>query len=127
VASGLQTELKWKCQTRFLVAREFEKSSGKGRHIMAKPDVTLQPSKGVVTQAAADIFAAYIAAGHVNGQSDEWIKRAIREAIIIARTVDTTVQSDEELPATGEDNLRESSIDAELPSDPADDELLAPE
>jgi hypothetical protein len=83
---------------------------------MSKPDVTLQPSKGVITQAAAQIYAAYIAAGRLQDDAtDPWIKRSIREAITIARTVDASVQSDEELPADGEQTLRESSVESRLP------------
>jgi hypothetical protein len=67
---------------------------------MTKPDVTLQPSKGVVTQAAAQIFAAYVSCGRVkDDDTDEWIKRAIREVVTIARTVDASFRSDEEMPA----------------------------
>ena len=68
---------------------------------MTKPDVTLQPSKGIITQAAATIYAAFVAAGRVpDDQADAWIKRSIRDAISIARTVDVSVQSDAELPAS---------------------------
>jgi hypothetical protein len=68
---------------------------------MTKPDVTLQPTKGIITAAAAQIYAAYISAGLIGeGEVEDWIKRAIREAIAIARTIDASVQSDNELPAT---------------------------
>ena len=84
---------------------------------MSKPDVTLQPSKGIITQAAAQIYAAYITADRLqNDDADQWIKRSIREAIMIARTVDASVQSDEELPDHGEQPLRESSMEAERPT-----------
>jgi hypothetical protein len=66
---------------------------------MTKPDVTLQPSKGVVTQAAAQVFAAYVSSGRVKDEeTDEWIKRAIREVVTIARTVDASFRSDQEMP-----------------------------
>jgi hypothetical protein len=66
---------------------------------MTKPDVTLQPSKGVVTQAAAQVLAAYIASGRVkDDETEQWIKRAIREVATIARTVDASFRSDEEMP-----------------------------
>lgn len=92
---------------------------------MTKPDITLQPSKGVVTQAAAQIYAAYIAAGRVQDDNgDEWLKRSIRDAVTIARTVDASVQSDEELPDQGEQPLRESSVESELPADPSEGELF---
>jgi hypothetical protein len=82
---------------------------------MVKPDVTLQPSKGIVAQAAAQIYAAYIAAGHVKAdeEAEALLKRAIREAITIARTVDTAVQSDKELPEEGDTTLRHSSLETE--------------
>ena len=84
---------------------------------MSKPDVTLQPSKGIITQAAAQIYAAYVTAGRLqNDDADQWIKRSIREAITIARVVDASVQSDEELPDQGEQPLRESSMEAERPT-----------
>jgi hypothetical protein len=83
---------------------------------MSKPDVTLQPSKGILTQAAAQIYAAYITAGRTqDNDADQWIKRSIREAITIARTVDVSVQSDEELPEQGEPPPRESSLETDLP------------
>ena len=92
---------------------------------MTKPDVTLQPSKGVITQAAAQIYAAYVTAGRVqDDKGDQWIKQAIRDAIAIARTVDASVQSDEELPDQGEQPLRESSMESELPADPGEGTLF---
>jgi hypothetical protein len=73
---------------------------------MTKPDVTLRPSKGVLTSAAAQIYAAYIAAGQVEDDKvDDWIKRSIRESIAIARTIDASVQSDDELPATEAESI----------------------
>lgn len=67
---------------------------------MAKPNLTLQPSKGVVVQAAAQVYAAYVAAGRVNdADTDDWIKRAIREVYTIARAVDSSFYSDNEMPA----------------------------
>lgn len=88
---------------------------------MAKPDVTLQPSKGIITQAAANIYAAYVIAGQVSKSADKkevdtWINRSIREAIHIARTVDASVHSDRELPDDGESTLRESSIETRMPA-----------
>ncbi len=80
-----------------------------GETQMPRPNVTLQPSKRTVTMAAAQIYSAYIAAGWVQKEEgiDGWIDRAIREAIAIARNVDATVQSDEELPDEGRPRLRE--------------------
>lgn len=92
---------------------------------MSKPDVTLQPSKGVVTQAAAQIYSAYIVAGRVQGDDgDQWLKQSIREAITIARTVDASVQSDEELPDQGEQPLGEFSTGAEIPAGPNEGKLF---
>lgn len=65
---------------------------------MSKPDITLHPSKGVISEAAARIYAAYIAAGLVKDkETHAWIKRSIREAIIIAKTVNASVESHDEL------------------------------
>jgi hypothetical protein len=92
---------------------------------MTKPDVTLQPSKGVITQAAAQIYAAHIAAGRVQDDNgDQWLKRSIRDAITIARTVDASVQSDEELPDQGEQSLGEFSTGAQLPAESGERKLF---
>ena len=67
---------------------------------MTKPNLTLQPSKGVVTQAAAQVYSAYVAAGRVNDEdADDWMKRAIREVYAIARAVDSSFYSDNEMPS----------------------------
>ena len=61
---------------------------------MSKPDITLQPSKGIILEAAARIYAGYIAAGLVkDGEVKSWIKRSIQEAIVIAKTVDASIDS----------------------------------
>ncbi len=61
---------------------------------MSKPDITLQPSKGIILEAAARIYAGYIAAGLVKDEEVKpWIQRSIREAIVIARTVDASIDS----------------------------------
>jgi hypothetical protein len=63
-----------------------------------KPYLSLQPSEGIVVQVAGQIYAAYISSGRVtDGDEDRWMKRSIREAIQIAKTVDEVVQSDDEL------------------------------
>ena len=64
--------------------------------------IKLQHSESVVVHAASRIYAAYIAAGKVseNGE-DEWMKRAIREAVKIAVATDSAVVSDDELDSTG--------------------------
>jgi len=67
---------------------------------MTKPNLTLQPSKGVVTQAAAQVYAAYVAVGRVKDEDvDDWMKRAIREVYAIARAVDSSFYSDNEMPS----------------------------
>jgi hypothetical protein len=77
---------------------------------MARPNVTLQPSKRVVTLAAAQIYAAYVAAGCVPKEEDTevWMNRAVREAIALAQKVDVSVQSDEELPDEAKPRLRDT-------------------
>ena len=58
----------------------------------------LQHSESVVVQAAAQIYAAYIAAGRVaDGQEASWMERSIREAIRIAKAADAAIVSDEEI------------------------------
>jgi hypothetical protein len=65
---------------------------------MAKIKLSLQPSEAVVAQSAAHIYAAYIAAGRVTeGQEQQWMDRAIREAVQIARLTDDAIQSDNEM------------------------------
>ena len=65
---------------------------------MAKRYLALQPSEGVIVKAAAQIYAAYVTAGRAEeGNESEWIERSIREAIQIARTVDSSVQADAEV------------------------------
>lgn len=65
---------------------------------MTKPKLSLQSSEGIVVQSAAQIYAAYIAAGRVTeGREREWIQRSIREAFLIAQMTDEAIESDSEL------------------------------
>ena len=65
---------------------------------MPKISLSLQPSEAVVVRAAAMIYAAYITAGKVpGGQEEEWMGRAVKEAIWIARTADDEIVSDGEM------------------------------
>ena len=65
---------------------------------MAKHTLTLQPTEAVIFTASANIYAAYIAAGQVpQGQEQEWIERSIRDALLIAKRIDDSIQSDEEM------------------------------
>jgi len=81
---------------------------------MPRLNVTLQPSKRTVTEAAARIYAAYVAAGWIQKEESakSWMERSIQEAIHIARTVDATVQSDDELPDEARMRLRDVPEDA---------------
>ena len=64
--------------------------------------IKLQHSEAVGVHAASRIYAAYIAAGKVSDNSeDEWMKRAIREAVKIAIATDSAVVSDDEVDSTG--------------------------
>lgn len=68
---------------------------------MAKPDITLEPSKGVISQMAARIYAAYITRGAVReGEEADWMQRSIREAVRIAKTVDASIESENESNAS---------------------------
>jgi hypothetical protein len=65
---------------------------------VTKININLQPSEAVVTRCASAIYAAYVTAGKVAaGQERDAMKKAIEEAIWIARTVDEAVQSDGEM------------------------------
>jgi hypothetical protein len=65
---------------------------------MDKPFISLQPSEGVIVQAAATIYAGYLTAGKVeDGSESKWIAKSIQNAIRIAQTTDENVQSDKEL------------------------------
>ena len=65
---------------------------------MAKKHITLQHSESVIVQAAAQIYAAYIASGRVTEEGNtHYMKQAILEAIAIARGVDEAVISDGEM------------------------------
>jgi len=60
----------------------------------------LQPSEAVVFEAAANIFASYIATKQVTEDNEAtMMKKAISTAISIARLVEKVVQSDDELAA----------------------------
>jgi hypothetical protein len=65
---------------------------------MQKTSLSLQPSEAVVVRAAAAIYAAYITTGRVaDGKEQEWMQRAIKEALWIARTTDDMIHSDNEM------------------------------
>jgi len=63
---------------------------------MTKPDITLERSKGVVSEMAAGIYSAHIVRGDVrDGEETKWIERSIREAVRIAKTVDASIETDD--------------------------------
>ena len=65
---------------------------------MAKKHFKLQHSESVLVHASTRIYAAYIASGRVpEGEESSWMKRSIREAILIARATDDAVVSDDEM------------------------------
>lgn len=65
---------------------------------MARTTLTLHPSEAVVVQAAATIYAAYQTSARVpGGKEQEWMRRAVEEALWIARTTDELVHSDHEM------------------------------
>ena len=68
---------------------------------MTKPDITLEPSKGVISEMASRIYAAYIMRGEVkNGEEASWMQRSIRAAVRIAKTVDASIETDDESDAS---------------------------
>ena len=69
---------------------------------MSTTYLSLQQSEGIVLQSAATIYAAYISAGRVpEDEAGKWMKRAIREAIMMAKATDEAVLSDDETPPLG--------------------------
>ena len=66
---------------------------------MNKPQyLSLQPSESIVTTAAANIYAAYVMSNRVTeGEEEQWMTRAVEEAIWIAQRTDARVQSDDEM------------------------------
>ena len=60
--------------------------------------LSLQHSESVVASSAATIFAAYVSAGRVSeGDEQTWMKKAVSEAIWIARCTEASVHSDKEM------------------------------
>jgi len=65
---------------------------------MDKSYLTLQPSELAITQSAAQIYAAYIAAGKVaDGEEEAWMERSVSEAVRIAEAVDRSVIAENEV------------------------------
>jgi hypothetical protein len=63
-----------------------------------KISLRLDTSEGIVTRSAATIYAAYIAAGKVTaGQEEQMMRKALDEAIWLARTADDMILSDNEM------------------------------
>ena len=76
---------------------------------------SLQPSETAIFQAAANIFASYIAAGQVTAENQaEMMKKAIAASISMAQYVEDVIISDNEMsggtdkPAFGKDTQRKS-------------------
>ena len=64
---------------------------------MAKSFITLQQTEGFIVQAAAQIYAARIAGGNLDeSQESACMQKAIKDAIRIAKTVDSAVQAEGE-------------------------------
>lgn len=65
---------------------------------MVKTHMKLQQSEGFVIQAAAQIYAAHIAAGELTEENkDQLMKQAIRDAIRISICVDDAIVADDEM------------------------------
>ena len=78
---------------------------------MEKSYFNISATEGAVVQAAAQIYAAHITAGHVaEGEEDAWIQRAVRDAIVIARTTDDAVVSSEEVDSSDSQNIGNISM-----------------
>jgi len=65
---------------------------------MSKTVLKLQPSEAVVVQAAAQIYSAYIIAGHQTLETEtDYVERSVEIAIRIAARTDELVRSDSEM------------------------------
>jgi hypothetical protein len=65
---------------------------------VSKISLRLEHSEGIVVQAAATIYAAYIAAGKVAaGQEQQVMRQAISDAVWIAKEADDLIISDKEM------------------------------
>jgi hypothetical protein len=63
-----------------------------------KYHATLQPSETAIFQAAAQLFASYVASGKVTEENEnDMILKAIKTSITICSIVETNVRSDEEI------------------------------
>ncbi|MHC4879612.1 MAG: hypothetical protein ACYTGL_24420 [Planctomycetota bacterium] len=68
----------------------------------SKTYLALKNSEAVVFQAAAGIYAAYIASGRVpDGEGHVWMERSIREALRMAMATDAAIISDNEIEIDG--------------------------
>jgi hypothetical protein len=64
---------------------------------MANQEISLQPTESTVTQAGVQLYAAYVIAGKVQeGQEKEWMQRALKEAVLFARTAEGMAASQRE-------------------------------
>jgi hypothetical protein len=62
---------------------------------MASKKIDLNANGQAVTNAAALIYAAFVAQGKVkDGDEEKWLERAIKDAVRIARTVTKVVERD---------------------------------
>lgn len=72
------------------------------RYDSPKPSATylnLQPNEGMVLQAAAQVFAAYVTANLVTPQNEaQMIEQAVGVAIRMAQRVDTRLETADEQP-----------------------------
>ncbi|MBD3672877.1 MAG: hypothetical protein HUJ26_05060 [Planctomycetaceae bacterium] len=65
---------------------------------MSKQHFRLAATEAVVSQMANQLYAAYISTGKVSPEeSASWMERSIEEAIAIAKTVDESFQSEQEI------------------------------
>lgn len=64
---------------------------------MTKINLSLRPTETAVFQAAAAIYAAFVSTGRVpDGEENQWLDRALQQAIKLAQNTDETVVSDGE-------------------------------
>jgi hypothetical protein len=94
--------------------------------MMSRPYLNLPPGEAAILRAAAQIYAAYIISGQVReGEEKQWMKRALKEAMSFAKTIqqyDETHDEEVDEPAAARAEApppTRAEIEAELAGGPA--------
>ena len=78
---------------------------------MKKSYVNLSTTESAIIQAAAQIYAAHITAGHVlEGEENTWLKRSLRDAVVLTNATDDVVVSDQEVDSSESQSMSTISV-----------------